>query len=127
MTFEISISIFIIALIISKVLSEKALKELPEKKKIELVDKFSNMRIYSILSIFIVLGGLYYAVKNTDINSKQLIYLYYSFPFIYMLITQTYIYKKLLHLDFPQSYIKKFILSQIVIAIGIIILFYDIF
>ena len=88
MTFEISIGIFIIALLISRALSEKALKQLSEKKKIELIDEFSNMRKYSIIPVFIVIGGLYYAAKNTDINPKQLMYLYYSFPFIYIVITE---------------------------------------
>ena len=126
MTFEISIGIFIFALLISRVLNEKALKELSEKKKVEIIDEFSNMRKYSILPVVIFIGGLYYFIDSTDINTNQIMYIY-LLPLAYILVSQTYIYKKLLNLDFPKSYVRKFVLSQIVMIMGIGILFYDIF
>lgn len=127
MTFEISIGIFIITIILSRVINEKATKELSEKKKIELIDEFSSMRIYNIVPIFLIIGGFYYAVENTKINSEQLFYAYYFSLILYVLISQTYVYKKLIKLDFPKTYVQKFVFSRIILFVGVAFLFYDLF
>jgi len=127
MTFGMAIGLFVVALLVSRILNEQAMKELPEKKKIELIDGFSSMRTYSMIPIIIIIAGFYYVVTNTSIKHDHLMYAYFLALILYIAISQTYIYIKLLKLDFPSSYVKKYILSKVIIFAGVVLLFYDIF
>jgi len=124
MTFEIGIGICIFTLIVSRILNERAIKELSADEKAKLVDAFSSMRAYNLIPLAIIVVGYLLAIKYTGLSHMLLSYTYFIFLIAYIVVSQVYVYRKLIRLNYPPSYLKKYTLSRVISFAGIGILFY---
>ena len=108
---------------ISRTINEKANKKLDQDKKAALIDIFSKSRIYTfgILIGIIVLFFLSLRFNLIDPLITDIIYIVSIFAFI--TITNYTSYKKLKENDYPNSYIKSYLLSTSLRFIGLVIFF----
>lgn len=127
MTFEIGIGIFIVTIIASRIISERAMKELTIDEKAKLIDAFSGMRAYSLIPLSIIICGYFLIMRYTDINRVVLSVVYFSLIILFIIISNIYVYKKLSKLNFPATYLKTHVFSKLISFIGIGIFFYVIF
>jgi small-conductance mechanosensitive channel len=114
--------VFVAAVIISRVIMERALKPLSSDEKARLVDAFSGQRIYRYVVMFALMIA-YFVVTRF---APQL-YAISSLIFIIALMVVTTIlsafsYRKLKSLNLPSDYIRSYLISLAIQYMGIGIL-----
>jgi len=111
------------SIFISRIINEKATKKLDQDKKVALIDVFSNGRIYTfgILMGIIVLFFISMKFNLIDPLITYIVYIVSIFTFI--IITSLFSYRRLKANDFPDSYIKSYLLSTSLRFIGLVIFF----
>lgn len=108
------------AIIAGRVLSEKAMKQLNGDQKIRLMDSFSGFRKYSLIPLVVILV-VYLLMVNANVltgPSGHVIFL--GGIVVYLLVSQVVAYRRLRRLDLPDSYLRTFRISQIVVLLGFV-------
>jgi hypothetical protein len=109
--------IFFGLIIISRVITEKALKELNTEEKARLIDAFSSYRIYNFIAVAIILVLYFIALKYfTDMQLVSLTYI--GVIFLLLLVLSWIAFKKMKQLQMPDKYIKKYLLSLAIKFVG---------
>jgi hypothetical protein len=119
----INFGIFIVCWFVGRLINEKALKELSIEEKAKLIDGFSAMRIYSIIPVAVICFVYIFAMKFMAINHAILISTYLFFLLLYIIVIGVIVFRKLSSLEYPKSYINKYVLSRIIQFVGVGILF----
>src|SRR5437870_5662358 len=113
----------VVAVIISRVIMEKALKNLTPEEKSKLLDAFSGYRIYNYAAIMILMVLYFGALRYfPELISTVMPVFLISF----LLVTGTVsilTYRKLRGLGLPAAYIKHYLMSLGVQYVGIAFLF----
>ncbi|MDH5682600.1 MAG: hypothetical protein OEZ36_13500 [Spirochaetota bacterium] len=120
------IMVFLGAIILSRIINERAMKELSPEEKTRLLDSFSGMRAYSLIPLVLILGGFFLATGFTDWDEKIILYVYLALLLVFIVGNQIYVYKKLLKENFKKKYIQMYSLSRVVIYIGMGIFMYGV-
>ena len=109
-----TIVIFIVLIFLSRFINNNAIKKLSTEKKAQLLDDFSNFGIWSAIPVLIVAIGIFLLMDYDKSNMLIYISVLAIVGFIYVIFIQIYIYKKLVKLDYPTSYIKQYSLSLLI-------------
>jgi hypothetical protein len=117
---KISIIILFAAIILSKIISEKALKQLSPEQKISILDSFSKMRMYNLIPLVLILGFFFFAEKIFHFNGFIPYILFLVAILSFMMVIQVVSLKKLKTLQLPDKYMKKYFSSQLIILLGFI-------
>ncbi len=119
--FMIAFIVLLVFILIGRAINEKANKKLEQDKKAALIDLFAGGRIYTF-GILIGIIALYFAAIKWQLIDPLLAYIFYLIALLVFLIVNGYSsYKKLQVNQFPEFYIKSFILSTTIRFIGLII------
>lgn len=113
---------FVAMILLSRYINSKAIKQLTTEKKAELIDEFSNFGIWSMIPLFVIFLGAYLLIDSVEDNKIIYLSAFVIMAVAYIISLQVYIYKKLLKLEYPMSYIKQYILSVFVRFFGLSIL-----
>ena len=119
-----SLLIMIAAVFLSRYINARAIKKLPMEKKAELIDGFSSFGIWSILPLFVIFAVFYFTVEYVEKSNLLYFGLFALVTLAYIVGIQIYIYKKLINMNYPMSYIKQYILSVLVRFVAFIALVY---
>jgi uncharacterized protein YacL len=107
----------------SRTINEKATKKLDQDKKAALVDLFSSGRMYTF-GILIGIIVLFFVSMRFNLLDSMITYIIYIVSiFAFIIITSLFSYRKLQANDFPDSYIKSYLLSTSLKFIGLVIFF----
>ena len=123
----IGVLVFLVLTYVARMINEKGLKLLDESKKALLIDAFSGQRKFITLPLIILILLFFAALKFFMEYYVFIISGYLVITIIYILAAVIISYRKLKKLDFPKSYLKFFIYSQIVRFTGIVLLFSFVF
>jgi hypothetical protein len=108
----VGIMVFLGAMLINRVLGERALKRLNAEEKARLLDSFSGYRIYGTM-VLVILALFYFAVSKT---SPQLRFTlargFFGLLVLSSLVTSLLSYLKLKSLDLPQFYVNNFLVRS---------------
>jgi len=108
---------------LSRIINEKANKKLTTEKKLELYDLFSKNRIYTF-GILIGIIILFFASMKFSLLDPTTSFILYIFLVLSFLAISGYSsYKKLKEHDFPDFYIKSYLLTTSIRFLGIVIFF----
>jgi hypothetical protein len=111
--------VFITCLLLSRIVNTNAIKKLEMDKKAALVDVFSKNTFLTI-GILIAIFAFYFLSINYelfDLFWTNVIYL--TALVIYMLVMALYAFRKLKENDFPDFYIRAYILSTTLRFLGL--------
>lgn len=115
--------VLMVVVFISRIINEKATKRLDQEKKAALIDLFSKRRIYTwgiLLGIIVV----YFFCLSIEIVDPFIALTIYLVSLIIFIIVNSYLsYRKLKNNDYPDFYIKSYILSTSLQFIGLLIFF----
>ena len=107
----------------SRAMNEKATKKLDQDKKAALIDLFSESRI-STFGILIGIIIFFFISLEFKLLNPLLTYVIYIIMICAFLIITSYLsYKKLKENNFPDFYIKYYILSTSIRFVGLVIFF----
>jgi small-conductance mechanosensitive channel len=116
------ILVYACALVINRILGEKALKRLTPEEKVKLLDSFAGHRIYSTVAMFILIL-LFFIVAKASPDSYQTLTWVFLVLLIVMSIGSTlFTYAKLKSSTAPQHYITNFFIRCVVYYVGLVIL-----
>ena len=115
--------ILIIAVVASRIVSERNLKQLSTEEKGKLLDSFSGYRLYNTV-VILGLVVAYFAATSYFPQSYSTLTLIFVILFFTISGTITVLsYQKLKNLNMPQSYIKGFLLSLGIQYAGVVAVF----
>lgn len=118
-SYPVGIISFLIAVIVSRILNEKAMKKLSQEDKARLIDSFSGMRAYGFIPVVLIIIIYFLIVEFTAIDGAVLHIGYIVLLLLFIIGMQSFIYNKLTKLNFPKEYIKVFNVSRIIYFVGI--------
>ena len=119
----ISMLIMFACILISRFISEKAMKELSPEKKVELIDLFSGNRKKSLILMF-VLVALFFGFIKLNFIALSYLTIFYGILFLTILIVRMYsTYRKLNQNEYPLDFIKRFLIANSISVLGILIFF----
>jgi hypothetical protein len=119
----IGIVIFLLLIVVSRFLNERAIRTLNSEEKVKLIDSFSNMRKYNLIPIIVLIGLFFFLTSYFPEFYLTIIISYFGLLIIFVIITSLRTFKKLHKLELPAIYIKRYIVSMIVQYFGLSILF----
>jgi hypothetical protein len=117
--------VLIATIIASRIINERGYRHLSAEEKVRLMDGFSKARAYAMIPAFIVIGGYFILIKNTDLDRGILTMAYFGLLILYVIVRTILNHKKMSELDMPERYRKMFSLSQIISLIGVAWFFYS--
>ncbi len=119
----IGLIVFVVAYILGRIISERALNTLSESDKVKLLDGFSRYRIFSLIGV-VALVVLHYILRDSMPNNYfASLPAFVGFLVLYLLASSVYAFRKLRSIEMPDVYINRFLLSTLVQYVGIFVFF----
>lgn len=121
--FMIAFLFFLGTIFLSRWLSDRANKALDQQKKAELVDLFSNTRLASFGILAVIILVFFGSIKFQWVD-PFVSYLLYTVAIVtFLVISSLQSVRKLRSANFPEAFIRSFLLSTLVRFIGLIVFF----
>lgn len=118
-----SFLVLLVSIFLSRIVNEKANKGLNQEKKAELVDLFSKQRVWRF-GFLILVFAVYFASSYYNLLKPEYTYgLYMVFIFVFILYSGLNSFNILRKNNFPDNYIKLYLLSTSITALGLVIFF----
>ncbi len=109
------------SIFLSRYFNDRAIQKLEQDKKAQLVDLFSSRRNYSTFILFGIVA-LFFAVIHFNWLDAFLTYVIYALSIIvYMVVNGYRSYQQLKQLQFPDFYIRAYLLSTFIRFASIVI------
>jgi hypothetical protein len=105
----------------SRAINESANKKLNKSKQAQLVEVFSKTRIYTLGVIIALLALLFFLLQFGKIERSLTIIIYGIVIFTFLAVSAGLSYRKLKQFDFPQAYLKSFLLATALRVVGLIV------
>ena|SRR5687767_12310955 len=117
--YMIGVLVLLVCVLIARILNDRANKKLDQSKKAELIDLFSKSSAYHFGILIAILSLFYLNIKMNCIGPTLALTIYTIF-FVLFFIGISYLYhKKLKDNNFPESYIRLYLLSICIRFLGI--------
>lgn len=121
--FMIAAILLLVFIVVSRTLSEKAMKKLDPDKKVELIDIFSTGRTTQSV-ILIILMVAFFASLRWRVVPPLISYITYVAVILTFLVIQGFKSVKLLKKhNFPDFYIRSYLITTSLRFIGIVVFF----
>jgi hypothetical protein len=108
-----AVVVLLVAIVISRFISEAALKTLSSDQKAALLDAFAPIRKYGLLALIVIVVGSY---RNAGLFGAGIL--------VYILGTLGVGYYRIRNIDVPPSYLRSLALSAAVSIAGLAAFFY---
>lgn len=105
---------FAVAVVINRLLAEKALKLLSAEEKVKLLDSFSSSRVYSVVLMLIFVLAFFASSKAWPEYGTTLVWGLLVLLVLMSLGNGVFSYMKLRKLSIPKRYISNFLIRCIV-------------
>jgi len=109
------------SILLSRLISEKALKLLSDEQKIKLIEAFSHTRKYNMLPLIILFTAYILAMKLFPLYQLSIISATLTLFIFFFVVRGKFVLKKLNDLNFPDQYIKKIKLAKWISYLGLIL------
>lgn len=119
----IAIAIFLGCVLISRIMGERALRQLSPDEKVRLLDAFSTLRAYSFVPLIVIVLAAIGLPKLFPNGPWWLSILVLSACGIYVVALHVFEVRKIGKLGLPQSYTHRHFSSRYISYVGIVILF----
>lgn len=112
-----------VAIIVSRIIMERALKRLGSNEKARLVDAFSGYRIYNYAAILLLMVLFFASTRYFPRLNSTITAIFFISFFVITGIVSVLSYRKLKALNLPFYYIKSYLISLGIQYVGIGFLF----
>ncbi|MBN1499422.1 MAG: hypothetical protein JW982_04675 [Spirochaetes bacterium] len=117
----IGILILFAAVILSRMISERANRYISNDEKIKFVDSFSNIRKYSLIPLAIILVLFFITYRYLQKYQAVMLVIYFSLLISYVVILNLWIYFRLKKIEINRMYLRQYLISRAIPLVGIII------
>jgi len=119
----IAFVVLLVMIFVSRKQSEKANKKLDQEKKAELIDLFSKDRTINFGILITIIVLFFIAIRFSNLNTVIIFASYIFIVLIFMIISAILSYRKLINNDFPESFIRSYLIATLLRFLGLIIFF----
>ena len=123
MTFETAFILFLVAVVVSRIISRQALKELSSEEKAALLDAFSGMQAYSLVPLIVLLALYFGLFQFTSVSVFAITVGYFALLVAYAIWSYWFTRRKLATLDLPDSYLRKHGMARTIQYVGLGVFF----
>ena len=117
----------LVAVVVGRLLNERAYRTLGSEEKLRLMDGFSKTRAYSMIPLLVLIGGYWYLATQTSLNKLTLSVVYFVLLIVYVVVRSVWNQVKLAQLGMPADYQRKFTITQVVSLLGVAWFFFAMF
>lgn len=115
---NVGIVVLLLCIVVSRIISERALKTLNQEEKMALVDSFSKLRTYNLIPL-VVLFLVFLATQYLAPSMGTTPYIVFLCAILaFLIILQYVIFLKLKKLEMPDHYTKKYVCSRFIVIGG---------
>ncbi len=107
------------AIVIARVIHERAFRALDSEAKLRLMDGFSRSRAYSMVPLLILIGAYWYFMSHSSLDRGLLGVAYFGLLIVYIVVRSLWNQVKLVQLDMPAEYRRMFTMAQVVSLLGV--------
>ncbi|MCB9193753.1 MAG: hypothetical protein H6597_04400 [Flavobacteriales bacterium] len=118
----IGMIVFLLCAFGARMISERALRELPSEQKVLLLDAFAGWRAYGLLPVVVLVGAMLLFPKLFPDRAHVGIWLAIGLAVVYILVRQVLVMRKLRALPVDPTYKRKQALARLVQNIGLLVL-----
>jgi len=115
----IAIVFFVVTILASRFLNEKANRHLDEQARSALIDVFAGFRFQFLIPIVIIILSFFLLIKLYPDLYRTISLVYFGLLVVYMVITNIITFRKMKALELPRSYTRAFIASKAVMYAGL--------
>ena len=119
--------VFFVAIVVSRIISERGYRTLDSEEKVRLMDGFSKIRSYALIPVLVLVGGYWFLMTQTSVNKQSLSVVYFGLMIVYLIVRCVVNHVKLTQLDLPNDYRRMFTIAQVVSMLGIGWFFFALF
>lgn len=123
MPIEIAMFLFLALVVLGRILSERAMRQLSSDQKATIVDAFSRTRAYGLIPVMTLGGGYFLVGHYTEVNLRLLEVLIFSGLVAYIVVFAIYSNVKLKALGLPSEFLKGHAVAHSIQFAGIGIFF----
>lgn len=115
--------VFMVLLISSRILGERALSGLTKEEKLRLLDGFSRHRAYVLVPMFGLLLLTLVALQAMPSRARDIARLDLLFTVLMMGVIHVVMMRKLDALSLPRAYVRRWLVARALNLVGVVILF----
>lgn len=108
-----------LAVVVSRVLTDKANKCLSDEERLKLKEGVWKNLIYSLIVLFVLVGGFFLVLKNVEIERRTLTNAYFSILLAFLLARIVFNHARMEKLELNESYRKFTNFAQIASFLGV--------
>ncbi|WP_077531136.1 hypothetical protein [Vreelandella utahensis] len=123
MPIEIAMFLFLALVILGRMLSERAMRQLTSEQKATIVDAFSQIRAYGLIPVVVLGGGYFLVGRYTEMSLRSLEILIFSGLVTYIVVFAIYTNVKMRALGLPSGFLKRYAVAHSIQFAGIGIFF----
>ena len=123
----LGIVLLMVAMLFSRIVSEKAIKKLNADQKALLMDQFSSQRIWSLAMVILILVGYFLALKTRVLEPMTMMTIYIVVLGVFMTVQIKSSLSKLQRIEIDNGYIRSYKISTGIHTVGIAIFFVAMF
>jgi hypothetical protein len=117
--YMLGLLIFLVTSFVAQRMSANAMKQLDDKKKLQLIDLFGGNRMYHYAFIILTVFGFYIVTTFTEFNSLITLIVYFTLLLGYIAFTNFSAYRKLKNNNYPDEYINAYLTAATVRFAGV--------
>lgn len=106
------IIVLLVTIVLSRILNERALRELSAEEKVRLIDGFASARAYSLIPLVVLVGVYWLLLTKTKLDPQLVSVLYFGLIFAWIMVRTYLNQRKLRELEMPANYRQRFLISQ---------------
>ncbi|HPB82004.1 MAG TPA: hypothetical protein PK200_08185 [Spirochaetota bacterium] len=114
-----AIIFFVITILVSRFLNEKANRHLDEQARSALIDVFAGFRFQFLIPIVVIILSFFLFIKLYPDRYRTISLIYFGLLVVYMAGTNIITFRKMKALDLPLAYTRTFIASKAVMYAGL--------
>jgi hypothetical protein len=115
------------AILVSRIVNERAYQKLAPDEKLRLMDGFSRTRAYSLVPLLIMIAVFWLLMTQTTLEKQVISVGYFGVLAAYVIVRSVLNRQKLIQLKLPAEYRRAFAIAQIVSLVGLAWFFFATF
>ena len=119
MSFEVAFIIFLVAVVVSRIISRQAMNALTSDQKASLMDAFSGIQAYGLIPLIALLAMYFGLMQFTSTPITTITVSYFVLLFVYIIWSYLFTRKRLVSLDLSQEYMTKFGMARAIQYVGL--------
>ncbi|MCM2370401.1 hypothetical protein NB063_07160 [Rhodopirellula sp. ICT_H3.1] len=109
----------LVAIVLSRFISERGYRELNSDEKLRLMDGFSSTRMYSMVPLLMLVAVFWFLTTQTDLSREVVGTAYFGLLIAYIVLRTVLNQRKLAALEMPTAYRRSFMAAQAISLVGV--------